>query len=142
MEILDPSCDYTEFGLIGEKKSALTYMHGRGFSCEHGIKGKYMCHLVFKQELHKKKTCPLSIILFKSENVKKKQCAKVQGRPLNKDILTILNTPCDALSGKLMRQHSAGPILFGNKCNTNKMHIIVKTTLSPPILLVVQIIHH
>ncbi len=87
-------------------------MHGHGFSCEHGKKGKYMCRLIFKQGLHKMKTCPLMIILFKSENVEKKQRADVQGRPLDKDTLAMLNAPNDALSGALKRQHPIGPFVW------------------------------
>ena len=51
------------------------------------------------------------------ENVKKKQRAGVQGRPLDKDTLTMLNTPCDALSGKLQRQHPIGPIVWWKTCH-------------------------
>ncbi len=45
---------------------------------QEGEKGKYMCCLVFKQGLHKEKTCAILIILIKSENVAKKQYADVQ----------------------------------------------------------------
>jgi hypothetical protein len=40
METPDAPCDYIDFCRIGEKRSALTNMHGHGFSCEHGKKGK------------------------------------------------------------------------------------------------------
>ena len=112
MEIPDPSCDYIEFCLIGEKQSALNNMHGHGFACEHGVKGKHMCRLVFKRGLHTMKTCPLIIKLFRSENVEKKQRADVQGRPLDKDTFEMMNTPNDALSGKLKQQHPTGPIVW------------------------------
>jgi hypothetical protein len=112
MEIQDATCDYIGFCPIGEKRSALTNMHGHGFSCEHGKKGKYMCHLIFKRGLHKMITCLLIIILFKSENVEKKQHADVQSRPLDKDTLAILNAPNDDLSGALKRQHPIGPIVW------------------------------
>jgi hypothetical protein len=55
------------------KKSILTGMHGHGFCCEKGKKGKYMCCLVFKQILHTWNTCPLLIILFISKNIAKRQ---------------------------------------------------------------------
>jgi hypothetical protein len=52
------------------------------------------------------------IILFKSKNVEKKQHADVQGRPLDKDTLAMLNKPNDALSGALKQQHPIGPIVW------------------------------
>jgi hypothetical protein len=73
MDVLDASSDYIVFLHIGMKKSLLTGMHGHGFCCKKGKKGKYMCYLVFKQGLHKEKTCAILIILFKSENVTNKQ---------------------------------------------------------------------
>jgi hypothetical protein len=91
IEIPEKSCDYIKFCLIGEKKSALNNMNGHGFSCEHGVKGKHMCCLVFKRGLHAMKTCPLIIILCRLENVEEKQRADVQGRPLDKDTLKMLN---------------------------------------------------
>jgi hypothetical protein len=71
MNVPDASSDYIVFLHIGMKKSLLTGMHGHGFCCEKGKKGKYMCCLVFKGGLHKEKTCAILIILFKSENVAK-----------------------------------------------------------------------
>jgi hypothetical protein len=68
---------------------------------QEGKKGKYMCCLVFKQGLHKGKTCAILIILFKLENVAKKQRADVQARPLDKDTVAMLNAPNDALAGAL-----------------------------------------
>jgi hypothetical protein len=68
----DASSDYIVFLHIGMKKSLLTGMHGHRFCCKKGNKGKYMCHLVFKQGLHTEKTCAILIILFKLENVAKK----------------------------------------------------------------------
>ena len=112
METPNATHNYIDFFHIGEKRSALTNMHGCGFSCKHGKKGKYMCCLIFKRGLHKQKTCPLMIILFKSENIEKKQHADVQGRPLDKDTLAMLNASNDALSGALKRQHPIGPIVW------------------------------
>ncbi len=60
-----------------------------------------MCHLVFKQGLHKEKTCAILIILFKSKNVAKTHRADVQARPLDKDTVAMLNVPNDALAGAL-----------------------------------------
>jgi hypothetical protein len=80
------------------KKSLLMGMHGHGFYCEKGKKGKFMCCLVFKRGLHKEKTCAILIILFKSENVAKKQRADVQAIPLDKDTVAMLNAPNDALA--------------------------------------------
>ncbi len=70
-----------------------------------------MCCLVFKQGLHKEKTCAILIILFKLENVTKKQRADVQAIPLDKDTVAMLNAPNDALAGALKQQHPMGPIV-------------------------------
>ncbi len=40
MDILDGSCDYIAFLYTGMKKSLLTGMHGHGFCCKKGKKGK------------------------------------------------------------------------------------------------------
>ena len=48
MDVPDASSDYIVFLHIGMKKSLLTGMHGHGFCCKKGKKGKYMCCLVFK----------------------------------------------------------------------------------------------
>ncbi len=71
-----------------------------------------MCCLVFKQGLHKEKTCAILIILFKSENVAKKQRADVQAIPLDKDTVAMLNAPNDALVDALKQQHLMGPIVW------------------------------
>jgi hypothetical protein len=64
-------------------------MHGHGFCCEKGKKGEYMCCLVFKQGLHKWNSCPLLIILFKSENIPKKQLADIRAYPVDKDTTSV-----------------------------------------------------
>jgi hypothetical protein len=85
MKIPDASFNFIVFVHIGMKKSLLTGMHGHGFCCKKWGKEKYMCYLVFKQGLHKWKTCPLLILLFKSENIANKQCADLQAyNPLEK----------------------------------------------------------
>ncbi len=99
------------------------------------------CHLVFKRGLHKWITCPLLIILFKLESIAKKQSADVQAYPVEKDTIAMLNAPNNAWLVNLYIRILWDP-LFGSKRNMSKMHIIVKTTLLPPILLVVQIIPH
>jgi hypothetical protein len=78
IKIPDASSNYADFISIGMKKSILTGMHGHGFCCEKGKRGKCMCHLVFKQGLHTWNTCPLLIILFRLEYIAKKQHAKVE----------------------------------------------------------------
>jgi hypothetical protein len=71
------------------------------------------CCLLFKQGLHKGKTCVILIILFKSKNVAKKQCADVHARPFDKDTMAMLNAPsADALAGALKQQHPMGPIVW------------------------------
>jgi hypothetical protein len=76
-------------------------------------KGKDMCCLDFKQGLHKRKTCAVLIILFKSENIAKKQCADIQAIPLDKDTVTMLNAPNDALAGApKQQQHPMGLIVW------------------------------
>jgi hypothetical protein len=94
------SSNYDDFISIGIKKSMLTGMHGHGFCCEKGKMGKYMCRLVFKQDLHTWNTCPLLIILFRLENIAKKQHADVRAYPMDEP--------------------------YGSKHDMSKMHIIVK----------------
>ena len=48
IKVPNASSNYDDFISIGMKKSTLMGMHGHGFCCEKGKKGKYMCHLVFK----------------------------------------------------------------------------------------------
>ncbi len=86
-------------------------MHGLGFCCEKGKKGKYMCPLVFKQGLHTWNTCPLLIILFRSENIAKNQHSDVQAYPMDKHTIAMLNAPNDALIGEFIHQHPMGPII-------------------------------
>jgi hypothetical protein len=62
MEVPDASTNLNAFAYIGMKKSVLMGMHSHGFCCKKGGKGKYTCCLVFKQGLHKWKTCPLLMI--------------------------------------------------------------------------------
>ncbi len=112
MDVPDASSDYIVFLYIGIKKSLLKGMHGHGFCCKKGQKGKFMCCLVFKQGLHKEKTCAILIILFMLENVAKKQRADVQARPLDKDTIAMLNAPNDALAGAHEQQHLMGPIIW------------------------------
>ncbi len=50
-----------------------------------------MCCLVFKQGLHTWNTCLLLIILFRSENVEKKQHADVRAFPMDEDTIAMLN---------------------------------------------------
>ncbi len=87
-------------------------MHGHGFCCEKGKKGKYMCHLVFKQGLHALNTCPLLIILFRLENIAKKQHADVQAYPMDEHTIAMLNAPNNALIGQFIHQHHIGPIAW------------------------------
>jgi hypothetical protein len=94
------------------KKSILTGMHGHGFCCEKGEKGKYMCRLVFKQGLHTWNTRPLLIILFRLENIAKKQYADVQTYPVDEDTIAMLNAPNNALIGQFIHQHPMGPIIW------------------------------
>jgi hypothetical protein len=48
IKVRNASSNYEDFISIQMKKSILTGMHGHGFCCEKGKKGKYMCLLVFK----------------------------------------------------------------------------------------------
>ncbi len=83
MKVPNASSYFDNFISTGIEKSLLMGMHGHEFCCEKGKKGKYMCCLVFKQGLHTWNTCPLLIILFRSENIAKKQCADVQAYPVD-----------------------------------------------------------
>jgi hypothetical protein len=122
MDVPDASSDYIVFLHIRMKKSLLMGMHGHGFCCEKGKKGKYMCHLVFKQGLHKEKTCAIPIILFKSKNVTKIQRADVQAIPLDKDTVAMLNAPNDALAGALKQQHPMGTIVWEQTWNEQEAY--------------------
>ncbi len=71
-----------------------------------------MCCLVFKQGLHISETCPLLIVLFRLENIAKKQHADVQAYPMDEDTIAMLNAPNNALIGQFLHQHSMGPIIW------------------------------
>jgi hypothetical protein len=96
------SSNFDDFISIGMKKSLLTGMHGHGFCCEKGKKGKYMFCLVFKQGLHTWNTCPLLIILFRSENIAKKHHRVVRAYPMDEDTIAMLNAQNNALIGKFI----------------------------------------
>jgi len=66
------SCN-TDFLHSAMKKSLLLGMHGHGFSCEKGNKGKYMHGLVFKRGLHNGKTCPLLVFYTDPKMLKRKE---------------------------------------------------------------------
>ncbi len=70
------------------------------------------CCLVFKQGLHTWNTCPLLIILFRSENIAKKQHADVRAYPMDEDTIAMLNASNNALIGEFIHQHSMGPIVW------------------------------
>jgi hypothetical protein len=74
IEVPNASSNFDEFISIGMKKSLLTGMHGHGFCCEKGKKGKYMCCLVFKRGLHTWDTCPLLVIIQVRKHCKKTAC--------------------------------------------------------------------
>ncbi len=71
-----------------------------------------MCCLVFKQGLHTLNTCSLLIILFRLENIAKKQHADVQAYPMNEHTVVMLNVPNNALIGEFIHQHPMGPIVW------------------------------
>ncbi len=71
-----------------------------------------MCRLVFKRGLHTLNTCPLLIILFRSENIAKKQHADVQAHPMDEYTIAMLNAPNDALIGEFIHQHPIEPIVW------------------------------
>jgi hypothetical protein len=87
-------------------------MHGHGFCCEKGEKGKFMCHSAFKQGLHTWYTCPLLVILFRLENIAKKQHTDVRAYPVDENTIAILNAPNNALIGEFIHQHPMGPIVW------------------------------
>ncbi len=71
-----------------------------------------MCCLVFKQGLQTWNTCPILIILFRLENIAKKQLADVRAYPVDKDTIAMLNAPNNALIGEFIHQHPMGPIVL------------------------------
>ncbi len=87
-------------------------MHGHGFCCKNGKRGKYMSCLVFKHGLHTWNTCPLLIILFRSENIAKKLHADVRAYPMNELTIAMFNAPNNALIGDFIHQHPMGPIIW------------------------------
>jgi hypothetical protein len=111
IEVPSASSNFDNFISIGIKKSLLTGMHGHGFCCEKGEKGKFMCLLVFKQGLHTWNTCPSHIILFRLENIAKKH-TDVQAYPVDEDTIAMLNAPNNALIDEFIHQHPMGPIVW------------------------------
>ncbi len=81
IKVSNASSNFDDFISIGMKKSLLTGMHGHRFCCEKGKTGKFMCCLVFKWGLYIWNTCPLLIILFRSENIVKKTTCKCTSLP-------------------------------------------------------------
>ncbi len=71
-----------------------------------------MCRLVFKQGLHAWNICPLLIILFRLENIAKKQHADIQAYPMDEDTIAMLNAPNNALIGRFIHQHPMGSIIW------------------------------
>ncbi len=112
IKVRNASSNYEDFISIQMKKSILTGMHGHGFCCEKGKKGKYMCLLVFKWGLHTWNTCPLLIILFRSKNIARKEHADVQAYPIDNNTIAMLNAPNNALIGQFIHQHPMGPIVW------------------------------
>ncbi len=105
--------NFDDFISIRMRNSILMGMHGHGFCCEKGKKGKYMCRLVFKQGLHTWNTCPLLIVLFRLDNIAKKQHADVRAYPVDEDTIAMLNAPNNALIGEYIHQHPmGGPMLW------------------------------
>ncbi len=112
MKVPDASSNYDDFISIGMTKSILTGMHGHGFCCENGKRGKCMCRLVFKRGLHTLDTCPLLIVLFRLKNIAKKQHADVRAYPMHEHTIAMLNAPNNALIGQFIHQHPMGPIIW------------------------------
>ncbi len=81
IKVPDASSNYEDFIFVGMKKSILSNMHGHGFCCEKGKRGKYICRLVFKRGLHTLETHPLLIVLFRSENIAKKTTYRCTSLP-------------------------------------------------------------
>ncbi len=73
-------------------------------------KGGNMCPVVFKQGLHTLETCPLLIVLFRLENIAKKQHADVRAYPMDEDTIAMLNALNNALIGQFLHQHPMGAI--------------------------------
>ncbi len=86
-----------------------------------------MCCLVLKRGLHTSKACPLLIVLFRLENIAKKQHADVRAYPMDEDTIAMLNAPNNALIGHFYISILWEPS-YGSKQDTSKMSIIVKTT--------------
>ena len=72
----------------------------------------YMCWLVFKRGSHNGKTCPLLVILYRSENVEKKRKADVQSFSMDEHTIKLMKTPTNALIGEFKQQHPMGPVIW------------------------------
>jgi hypothetical protein len=71
IKVPNATSNYDDFISIGMKKSIPTGMHGHGFCCEKGEKGKYMWRLVFKQGLHTWSTFPFWLYLSDRKTLQK-----------------------------------------------------------------------
>ncbi len=56
-------------------------------------------------------TCPLLIILFRLENIAKKEHADVRAYPMDEYTIAMLNAPYNALIDEFIHQHPMGPIV-------------------------------
>ncbi len=71
-----------------------------------------MCPLVFKQGLHTWNTRPLLFILFRLENIAKRQHADARAYPVDEDTIVMLNAANNALIGEFIHQHPIRPIVW------------------------------
>ncbi len=51
-------------------------------------------------------------MLFKSDNIAKRQCADVQAYPLDKNTIEMQNAPNNTLASALKQQHPMEPIIW------------------------------
>jgi hypothetical protein len=87
-----------------------------------------MCRLVFKRGLHTLETCPLLIVLFRSENIAKKQHADVRAYPMDEDTITMLNAPNNALDWSIFTSASYGTHHMGANKIRARCLLFVRTT--------------
>jgi len=105
-------------------------------------KEKYMCQLVFERGLHSGKTCPLLVILYKSENVEKKRKADVQIFSMDEHTIQLIKTPTNALIGEFKQQHPIGPVIWEQTRQEVDAYIIVRIISLPQIFKNMHKIHH
>ncbi len=84
---------------------------------------------------------PFLILLFRSEDIAKKQHADVRAYPVDEDTIAMLNAPNNALIGKFIHQHPMGPTIWEQTRYEQDAYYCENNIITNNIV-VVQIIPH